>query len=480
VVRLLAELRLSPAGLEPVAAGLAALACPATLPSLYAAGGRLRALALAFLVRSGGRPEVAMAALDRRELEQVLGHAWLGVEGEGEVAERCLAWLRARGEQSNGLLASCVRWGLLGRGELAALLGQLAAADRAEVEEQLAACPVGRPREWPRLLVLVERPGPGAGPGVIRAYDFSSQTWSQLTAVPGAVGWDTGYSAAVLGETLVLTASNSAHPFLPVACLSYCPRTDAWSTPPTLAAAEQRRNLPGHATAALDGRLYSVLQPREGVAPVALHAGTPKSRWSVAPGPRLDAGRPLHLGPAGGRLVLLQATAPDRHHLLTYSPASDRWEVGEVTGTRPLPGAWAVHGGELVGAGGPGERWAGRGRGRRRSSGEGPRSRSGDRRPAAGDREARAWGLGGGPPRPLAPLARPRAGAGLGTARGLLWAAGGTAAGGGVEDSVEYYVPAADRWSCLGSAPGLQHPGLTVLEILKPLRLVNIEEMFGP
>ena len=47
-----------------------------------------------------------------------------------------------------------------------------------------------------------------------------------------------------------------------------------------------------------------------------------------------------------------------------------------------------------------------------------------------------------------------------------------------VVDSVEFYTEETDTWSTLAAAPGLCHPRTAVLELRKPLRLIDVDAMF--
>ena len=460
LLHLLLHLQLGPELQEPVWARLTKLVACDNVARMYRAGlkkglGRLRRLALAFLVQQVEQLEQEVVVLEKRDVELVLGHDWLGVVGEARVVQLCLAWLGGEGRQEEqGLLGSCVRWSLLTPGERELLLTRLTLHQRQEVEAALALGRSETPREWPRLLLLVERPSLDLAPCSLRAWDFSSQRWISLSTVPvsRSEGW-TDYSVAKLGTDVVLTASNSATPYQPVACLAYSPHSDSWTSPPPLVT-DHPTNQATHATLALGATLYSLLvpgeDPREGEV-LALHSGTPGGPWTVT-GTPWDRGcveAPQLIG-MGSRLGIVQ----DGSRLLTYSLRNQSWGTWDLVGGQSKEcgarggAVWGTFQGRLVCVGGEGE-----------------------------ERMVVSWDLEGGTGRPLGRLGRGRQGCGVGEARGVLWVAGGRA-GGKVADSVEYYCPGAERWSSLGCSPGLVHPRVEVLEVLKPLRLVETELMF--
>ena len=474
LLRLLADLGLPPAVAAPVLAGLAAKVTPDTLATVYAASctphhPALRQFALAYLVRHTDALERLLVELPREEVEEVLAHDWLEVEEEARVAELCLAWLAAHQEEE-GLLAGVVRWSLLPPGERQVVLGKVGRW-RGEVEAELARGKVERVREWPRLLVVVEKPGEEAEDFdfefAIRAYDFTSKRWSVLSNVPHHHGWREGWAATALGDSVLLTSSNSGHPYLPVACLLYSLDSDSWGASAASPSASdaldlpkdrERKNMAEHSTAVLGGEVYTVLAPRgeEEAGVLALHHGVPGQAWTVVPGPQPATCHAPALVSVGGSLALVQgarctAAAP---HLLTYTPGGGAaaWQRRQMLGAPRgwKDGGWGGHGGGIVCVGG-----------------------------GEGGEAVTSWELRGGEGRGLGRLGRGRDLPGVGLCRGLLWVAGGQGHGQGeVVDAVEYYTEETDTWSTLAAAPGLTHPAVAVIELRKPLRLIDIPAMF--
>ena len=281
----------------------------------------------------------------------MLAHDWLEVEEEGKVAELCLTWLAAHQEEE-GLLAGVVRWSLLPPGERQVVLGRVGRW-RGEVEAVLARGKVERVRGWPRLLVVVEMPGDGAEEFdfdfALRAYDFASKSWRVLSRVPHHQGWREGWAVAALGDSVLLTSSNSGHPYLPLACLLYNLDSGSWGAPATAPSSSgalalpmdrMRKNLAEHSTAVLGGEVYTVLAPsgKEEVGVLALHHGVPGQAWTVVPGPQPASPLPPVLVSVGGSLALVQEGAVTPH-LLTYTPGGGAaaWQRRQMLGA---PRGW--------------------------------------------------------------------------------------------------------------------------------------------
>ena len=429
----------------------------------------IRNLYLVFLI---GHPDVLekeVMHLTRREVEAVLSSDWLELDGgEVGVAELALAWLKNGRQGEDGLLATCVRWSLLRPGEVEGVMAKLSPRWEEEVQKECSNGRVGKERGWPRLLVLVETPQVSLVPNYqhkVHAYSFESKSWEVVTKVPRSdrEGWQLGYAVSALSDSLVISSSNSSQPFLPVACQTYCISSDKWSEPPALAnATEDWFNEEEHMTAVLGSQVYTVLTRRERLEGevLALQCGSPGGAWTTTPCAQLVPARmPAAVLAVGGSIaVVLPSEADGRTSvdLVRFNPAlQDQPQAGG----RPLQSkelknhcndvTWAAHNGKLVCVGG----------------GHG--------------REVITWGLEGGEGRPLGKLQYRRRSPGVGCCRGKLWVAGGRRHCSvddeniDIERTVESYDDVVDSWVCLANSPQLGSAKVAVVEVRKPLRMMD-------
>jgi len=276
-------------------------------------------------------------------------------------------------------------------------------------------------------------------------------------------GWKLGYAVSALSDSLVISSSNSNQPFLPVACQTYCISSDKWSEPPALAnTAKDWFNEEEHMTAVLGNQVYTVLTRREklGGEVLALQYGIPGGAWTTSPCAQLVPARlPAAVLAVGGSIAVVlpgDADGKTSVDLVRFNPVlQDQPQAGG----RPLHSkelkhlckdvTWAAHNGKLVCVGG----------------GHG--------------REVITWGLEGGEGQALGKLQYRRRSPGVGCCRGKLWVAGGTrhcSGGDGdivIEATVESYDDVVDSWVCLANSPQLGSAKVAVVEMRKPLRMMD-------
>ena len=435
--------------------------------SLISGHRALRNLYLVFLIGHPTVLEKEVIHLTRREVEAVLSSDWLELDGgEVGVAELALAWLKNGRQGEDGLLAKCVRWSLLRPGEVEGMMTKLSPRWVEEVQKECSSGKVGKSRGWPRLLLLVETPQLSLVPNYqhkVHAYNFESKSWEVVTKVPKSDrdGWKLGYAVSALSDSLVISSSNSNQPFLPVACQTYCMSSDKWSEAPALANTTDWFNEEQHMTAVLSSQVYTVLTKRKKLKGevLALQYGTPGGAWTTSPCAQLvPAQLPAAVLAVGGTIAVVlpgDAGGKTSVDLVRFNPVlQDQPQAGG----RPLHSkvlkhhckdvTWAAHNGKLVCVGG----------------GHG--------------REVITWGLEGGEGRPLGKLQYRRRSPGVGCCRGKLWVAGGTRHCSGddnivIENTVESYDDVVDSWVCLANSPQLGSAKVAVVEMRKPLRMMD-------
>jgi len=428
----------------------------------------IRNLYLVFLIGHPAVLEKEVMHLTRREVEAVLSSDWLELEGgEVGVAELALAWLKNGRQGEDGLLAKCVRWSLLRPGEVEGMMAKLSPRWVDEVQKECSNGRVGKAREWPRLLVLVETPQVSPVPNYqhkVHAYNFESKSWEVVTKVPRSDrgGWQLGYAVSVLSDSLVISSSNSNQPFLPVACQTYCISSDKWSEVPSLAnTREDWFNEEEHMTAVLGSQVYTVLTRREKLEGevLALQYGTPEGAWTITPcAQRVPARLPAAVLAVGGSIAVVLPSNVDGKtsvDLVRFNPVL---QEQPQAGGRPLQSkelkhhcndvTWATHNGKIICVGG----------------GHG--------------REVITWGLEGGEGRLLGKLQYRRRSPGVGCCRGKLWVAGGRRHCSvddniDIERTVESYDDVVDSWVCLANSPQLGSAKVVVVEVRKPLRMMD-------
>ena len=455
-------------------ANLATVSANSLLPGHHS----LRNLYLLFLVRHPDVLEKEVVHLTRREVEAVLCSDWLEHEGgEVAIAELALAWLKHGRQGEDGLLAKCVRWSQLRPGEVDGVMAKLTPRWVEEVNRECSKGLLGKARGWPRLLVLVECPnnwssreGERIHQLKVHAYDFEAKSWELMTKVPVSdkEGWKQGYSVSCVAESLVISSSNSSQPFLPVACQTYCVSSNKWSEPPPLATSSPRDwlNEEEHMTAALGNELFTVLtrKRKSSGEMLVLHHGTPGGPWTTAPCPApVPCWPPRGVLAVGGSIVVVLPTTGEKSsvNLVSFNPMlQDQPQAGK----KPLQSkrikhlhstdiSWSTYNGKIVCVAGGGQ-----------------------------GREVITWGLEGGEGVALGKLRYRRRAPGVGTCKGKLWVAGGVKYFPAdcedydypvIECAVESYDDVVDSWVSLPHSPQLESPSVEMLELRKPLRMMN-------
>ena len=429
----------------------------------------LRNLYLVFLICHPVVLEKEVVHLSRREVEAVLSSDWLELDGgEVAVAELALAWLKNGKQGEDGLLAKCIRWSLLRPGEVEGVMAKLSPRWVEEVQKECSNGQIGKVRSWPRLLVLVETP---QVPPVqnyqhkVHAYNFETKSWEVVTKVPKSEteGWKQGYAVSVLSNSLVISCSNSRQPFLPVACQTYCISSDKWSQPPALASNRNGNwfNEEEHMTAVLGSQVYTVLTRKVKLPGevLALQYGTPGGPWTTTPcAQHVPAQLPAAVLAVGGSIAVVLPGSDDSQSVdlvrfnaaLQYQPQAGGRPLQSKQLKRHLADVtWAVYNGKIVCVGG----------------GHG--------------REVMAWGLEGGEGQSFGKLQYRRKTPGVGVCRGKLWVVGGRRHCSGddddvvIERTVESYDDVVDSWVCLPNSPQLGSSRVTVVEVRKPLRMMD-------